>query len=1251
VTCKTCGNPLRTTQSGGDKVCPHCTMTSLFDDPDISLGSEEVDDYDIQKEIGRGGDGTVYLGYDQKVGRQVAIKLINSDRRVDETTERRFQAESESIASLDHPNIIPIYANGRMDGRPFYTMKYVTGGNLDTRLDDFAKPGVAVALMIKIARAVHHAHERGILHRDLKPSNILLDEQLEPYISDFGLAKRFDENLNLTLTGAVMGTPSYMSPEQARGDNAQITTTSDVFSLGSIFYHVLTGRLPFIGDSSHHVLRSVIETQIRFPRETRHLIDKDLETICLKCLEKDPERRYPSALALVEDLERWQKHFPVRARRATAMERARRWIRRHPLPAGALALATLSLITGTIVSLILWQKAEQARLLSDQARDLAEENAYFSNIENAISARENFDLGETRRLLDEAPVARRGFEWELVNGLSTGDQEWIKTLEIPAVKLTYDRANKRIVILLQDRTYHEVNLEDGTLSPLGKLPDTPAIDAKFIDLEYPGLREFSFSPDGKHYLFMDDSQVLVTSSETDELVFQSLSWRGGSTCWIDSNRIVNAHRSMDRTHQVKPGIYAPSAWIYDLQKNKQTNLSPRAWAGPIQLSPDGSQVAITTRNRLVEVYPISAPFEGEPLHTFSSEHGHIKDISFSPDGNYLAFSSIGTEFRHHIFDLHSGKAVFKQDWPTSTQFCFTKTPGSPPNLILAGRQPWLTSWQFFNQPSSILTFDDGHAKSSTYQQNGPFSPPSNLLTRYTSDGRTSFFFGHTGPINSLIPLPSNQGFITMSQDNTLRRWPAQPSVANRQSMVSTNLFYMHPTASHNGDYLAYQDKQHRHVVWHRPSNTTIRIPKSQVYLAVFNDGRVLTRVIKSSDIICSQITPSGNLKKLWQHHPGITSAGNYFQLHTAVTPNEKHVAVLHPARILTVDMDAQTGQTIPDQGMTFGSSPGQYTAISDDGRLTLMTGVKGPNARIYQTHHLDKGYRELVPLEAHTTRDSAGVFSRDGSLVYVGNNDGRVRVFETATLKERPGLGWLAHRSEVTAMALSQKGDVIATAGGDTTILWSTQKASDKPRRQRLRLKTGSTSRNWLQFCGNDSLLMHSGTDTPIEIWPALKSGAKPQRIPTQFFRPKIPLSGATVRQSSQYSLFEAKIGIDGIYSNYTHTAPEDLQPWWEISLPRETPIGTVKIYNRVDCCGERLSNLFLTISDSAGKSLYQSEILNSENTLQSPDALTIELPKPLSAQTIRITRKQKLPDDVDTILSIGEVELFPPSPPENTGK
>ena len=199
-------------------------MVNLFDDPDIPAGSEEVDDYDIKKEIGRGGDGTVYLGYDRKVGREVAIKLINSDRRIDETTERRFQAESEAIASLDHPNIIPIYANGKMDGRPFYTMKHVTGGSLATRLDDFAEPGAAAALMIKVARAIHHAHERGILHRDLKPSNILLDEQLEPYISDFGLAKRFDENLNLTLTGAVMGTPSYMSPEQAKGDNAQITT-------------------------------------------------------------------------------------------------------------------------------------------------------------------------------------------------------------------------------------------------------------------------------------------------------------------------------------------------------------------------------------------------------------------------------------------------------------------------------------------------------------------------------------------------------------------------------------------------------------------------------------------------------------------------------------------------------------------------------------------------------------------------------------------------------------------------------------------------------------------------------------------------------------------------------------------------------------------------------------------------------------------------------------------------------------------
>lgn len=389
-------------------------MAGLFDDPELQAGSEEVDDYDIKREIGRGGDGTVYLGFDSKVGREVAIKLINTDRGVDNTTEQRFRAESEAIASLDHPHIIPIYANGKMDGRPFYTMKYVTGGSLATRLDAFATPDTGAALMIKVARAVHHAHERGILHRDLKPSNILLDDQLEPFISDFGLAKRYGENNDLTLTGAVMGTPSFMSPEQARGDNAQITTTSDVFSLGSILYQILTGKLPFEGTTSHHVLRSVIETQITFSKEHRQNIGKDLITICQKCLEKDPHKRYPSALALAEDLERWTNGEPIEARPVQAGERLRKWIRRRPVAAALVSVSILSLLTigigGTMFTLrlqeanreILKKSAEEhealVRLTEDNGLRHFEEGDYFSALPWFVSALK-LDAGNEEREL------------------------------------------------------------------------------------------------------------------------------------------------------------------------------------------------------------------------------------------------------------------------------------------------------------------------------------------------------------------------------------------------------------------------------------------------------------------------------------------------------------------------------------------------------------------------------------------------------------------------------------------------------------------------------------------------------------------------------------------------------------------------------------------------------------------------------------------------------------------------------------
>ena len=265
----------------------------------------------------------------------------------------RFRAEAEAAASLDHESILPIYAVGEHDGAPFYSMKFAEGGTLSARIDNYRdKPREAAALIAKLARAVAFAHEHGILHRDLKPGNVLFDSADKPYVSDFGLAKWLQRECDLTQTLAILGTPYYMAPEQAT-DSRGVTAAADVYSLGAILYHLLTGRPPFAGDTPMEVLHRVEKESPKPPRLTNQHVPRDLETICLKCLAKEPAARYASAAALAEDLERWLKHQPIQAKRSGFVTQGRKWVRRNPTTA---VLAALLIALAASVSFTVWNR-------------------------------------------------------------------------------------------------------------------------------------------------------------------------------------------------------------------------------------------------------------------------------------------------------------------------------------------------------------------------------------------------------------------------------------------------------------------------------------------------------------------------------------------------------------------------------------------------------------------------------------------------------------------------------------------------------------------------------------------------------------------------------------------------------------------------------------------------------------------------------------------------------------------------------
>jgi WD40 repeat protein/tRNA A-37 threonylcarbamoyl transferase component Bud32 len=338
-------------------------------------------DYELLDEIARGGMGVVFKARQISLNRIVAVKMILAGRFASDVDVQRFRQEAEAAANLDHTNILPIYEVGDHEGHQFFSMKLADGGSLAERMEEIRRDQrQAVRVLEQVARGVHHAHQRGILHRDLKPANILLQKTedrgqktedsanasaicplssvLCPLVTDFGLAKRTEGDSTLTQSGAILGTPSYMAPEQARGSRS-ITTAADVYALGAILYEILTGRPPFKGESVAQTLRMVEEQEPMSPRSINPAADADLEAIALKCLEKEPGRRYETAGALADDLSAWLRGEPVTARRAGWARRAKKWIRRNPAVAGLSAAVVLALVAGSVVSAVYAVRAEK----------------------------------------------------------------------------------------------------------------------------------------------------------------------------------------------------------------------------------------------------------------------------------------------------------------------------------------------------------------------------------------------------------------------------------------------------------------------------------------------------------------------------------------------------------------------------------------------------------------------------------------------------------------------------------------------------------------------------------------------------------------------------------------------------------------------------------------------------------------------------------------------------------------------------
>jgi eukaryotic-like serine/threonine-protein kinase len=360
--------------------------------------------------LGGGGQGEVWKAFQSNPGRLVAIKIVKGGYLASAEEVRRFRDETEIISRLDHPHIIPVYEVGEDRGHHYFSMKLMGGGSLAQRLAAYRdRPEEAADLIIEIAETVQHAHEHGVIHRDLKPSNILFDAEGRPYLTDFGLAKRFGEDVEATESGSIAGTAAYMAPEQASGKKGVVTTASDVYGFGATLYAVLTGRPPFAGDSVLEILDRVRECDPASPSKFNPKVPRDLAAICLKCLEKDPARRYKTAQEVAEDLRKWRQGKPTVARPVGPLVRLGKWCRRRPGLAAALAAVVFVAVLG--VAGIAWQLQATGQALESEAL-----THYFKDIALAAQEWSDNNFGRAAELLDGYAEDKRGWEWYYVMG-------------------------------------------------------------------------------------------------------------------------------------------------------------------------------------------------------------------------------------------------------------------------------------------------------------------------------------------------------------------------------------------------------------------------------------------------------------------------------------------------------------------------------------------------------------------------------------------------------------------------------------------------------------------------------------------------------------------------------------------------------------------------------------------------------------------------------------------------------------------